>query len=544
MLQRLALFASLARERWAGLSGPQRGLIASFTAVLLIAIALASVFASRPRYAVLFSNLDPTDAGEITAKLREQKIPYRLSSGGRAIEVPADRVYDVRLDLASQGLPQGGSVGFELFDKYNFGMTDFAQQLNYRRAIQGELERTISQLSGVEQARVHLVIPQDRLFQNERQNPSASVVLKLRTGAAPSEEEVSAVVHLVSAAVEGLKPESVTVVDTRGRVLAGGLARSGDEGATAVLTGTALKLQQQYEQHLQDELQSMLDRAFGIGKAVVRVRAEMDFASRETQRETVQPAGSGSNTGVLLSRERVEETYTGAPPAAGGVPGTASNLRPTSLAVGARGTGSYSRTEESENYQVSKSVERIREAPGSVKRLSIGVLVDGSLTSRQRTDIENMISAACGLDTTRGDRVTVASLPFDRKSLQADQADMQRERRQQMYLAYARIGAAVLVMLLFLLLARSALRGRPEPSQEIAALPTQTAEAAAEELAPQSGLLLESAEPAEPSEQPRPHRHIEITDTPVRRLALENPEEVAQLIRTWLLEQTPATSRR
>jgi len=435
-------------------------------------------------------------------------------------------------------------VGFELFDKYNFGMTDFAQQLNYRRAIQGELERTISQLSGVEQARVHLVIPQDRLFQSERQSPSASVVLKLRTGAAPSEEEVSAVVHLVSAAVEGLKPEGVTVVDTRGRVLAGGMAHPGDEGSTAVLTGTALKLQQQYEQHLQDELQSMLDRAFGIGKAVVRVRAEMDFASRETQRETVQPSQPNSNTGVLLSRERVNETYSGTPPTAGGVPGTASNLRPPSLTgMAAQGTGSYTRTEESENYQVSKSVERVKEAPGSVKRLSIGVLVDGSLTPRQRTDIESMISAACGLDTTRGDRVTVASLPFDRKSLQADEADMQRERQQQTYLAYARIGAAVLVMLLFLLLARSALRGTGEP-REVPALPQTGSAEGGQPLPPQEGLILESAEAVGPEEPPRTHRHVEVRDTPVRRLAQENPEEVAQLIRTWLLEQTTAASRR
>lgn len=544
MLQRLSTLTSSVKGKWSGLSGAQRALAASFAAVILITVALGSVLMSRPKYAVLFSNLDPSDAGEITARLREQKVPYRLSSGGRAIEVPADRVYDVRLDLASEGLPQGGSVGFELFDKYNFGMTDFAQQLNYRRAIQGELERTISQLSGVEQARVHVVIPQERLFQSERQSPSASVVLKLRTGEAPSEEEVSAVVHLVSAAVEGLKPEGVTVVDTRGRVLAGGLARSGDDGSTAVLTGSAFKLQQQYEQHLQDELQSMLDRAFGIGKAVVRVRAEMDFTARETQRETVQPARPGSNSGVLLSRERVNETYTGASPSVGGVPGTASNLRPPSLTgVSSQGAGSYTRTEESESYQVSKSVERIKEAPGTLKRLSIGVLVDGSLTPRQRTDIESMISAACGLDPTRGDKVTVASLPFDTKSLQADEADMRRERQQQTYLAYARIGAAVLVMLLFLLLARSALRGSLEP-KEVAALPRAQSDEGEAPLPSQGALILESTESAEPEEAPRPRRHIEVKDTPVRRLAEENPEEVAQLIRTWLLEQSPVGTKR
>jgi flagellar M-ring protein FliF len=539
MLQRLSGITSLLQEKWGSLSGSQRALVASFAAVLFMVIAISSVLVSRPKYAVLYSNLDPADAGQIVERLREQKVPYKLSQGGRTIEVPASKVYDVRLNLASEGLPQTGNVGFEIFDKYNFGMTDFAQQMNYRRAVQGELERTISQLNGVEQARVHLVIPQERLFERDRQEPTASVVLKLKHGTTPSEEEVSAVVHLVSSAVEGLKPENVTVVDTRGRLLSSAANRLGADGASPVLTGTALKLQQQYEQHLQDELQTMLDKAFGIGKAVVRVRAELDFSSKETQRELIQPAAPGQKTGVLLSRQRLNETYTGSPNTIGGPPGVASNLRPATGFAGSSSTSSYTRTEETENYQVSKSIERIKETPGSVKRLSIGVLVDGRLTAQQRTDIERMIAAACGLDTSRGDNVSVASLPFDRKSLEADEADMKRERQQQTYLAFARIGAAIVIMLLFLAMVRSTLHKPSEPKEQIAALPESTESA---EVQPQEvgTLILESAEPAEPEAEQRrpPIPQIEERDTTARRLAQENPEEVAQLIRSWMLEQT------
>ncbi|MGQ9581637.1 MAG: flagellar basal-body MS-ring/collar protein FliF, partial [Armatimonadota bacterium] len=273
-LTRLGPFVALSRL-WKELSPAQRLVVAAFASLAFTSVVLIGMALSRPRMAVLFSGLTSEDAGAIAQKLAEQKIPYRLSADGTTIEVPANKVYDVRLQLATQGLPQGGTVGFELFDKSNFGMTEFAERLNYQRALQGELQRTIKQLAPVVDARVHIVMPEEKLYTSEQNPVTASVVLRLRRDRPLSDGQVGGIVHLVSSAVEGLKPSNITVIDTEGNVLSEAVTLAGSGGQ--LLTAAQTKLKRQYEIELAANLQGMLARIVGPDKAVVRVSAELNF---------------------------------------------------------------------------------------------------------------------------------------------------------------------------------------------------------------------------------------------------------------------------
>src|SRR5512138_18325 len=204
------------------LSPGKRMLIAGVAFLSVMAFAVLIFVANRTDYRPLFANLTSEDAGEIVKKLKEQKVPYQISSDGKALMVPADKVYELRLSLASDGLPQGGGVGFEIFDRKNFGVTEFVQKLNYQRALQGELSRTITQLAGVEQARVHLTIPEKSLFKENEKPATASVVLKMKSNRTLRESDVQGIVHLVASSVEGMDPDHVSVLDGRGKILSKG----------------------------------------------------------------------------------------------------------------------------------------------------------------------------------------------------------------------------------------------------------------------------------------------------------------------------------
>jgi flagellar M-ring protein FliF len=311
-------------QLWTNLTPPQRVIVSFFAAALVVTTVVLAMVASRPDYTVLFSNLRPEDAAAIVQKLRDSKVPYRVTANGTAIEVPSASVYEVRLNLAGQGLPQGGNVGFEIFDKNSLGVTDFSQKMSYLRALQGELQRTISSLDGVSDARVHIVLPDDSLYSSEKKDASASVLLRLDGSRPPSDEQVAGIVNLVSAAVEGLKPERVSVVDTRGNVLADG---SGQGRDSLRLTATQLDIKRAAERAIRSDVESMLDRVAGPGKAVVRVSARMSFDQKQTTSEIFEPAGGGTQ-GVIASQERTREVYGAGARSVGGVPGTASNVQP------------------------------------------------------------------------------------------------------------------------------------------------------------------------------------------------------------------------
>src|SRR5581483_9029033 len=323
----------------------------------------------RPLMRPLFTNLSESDAAAIVQELRAQKVEYQLDDGGRAVLVPAEKLYDLRLALASRGLPAGGGVGFEVFDKQSLGQTDFLQHLNYQRALQGELARTISQLGGVESARVHLAIPERSLFVSRDRRPSASVVVKLASGRTLARSQIDGIVHLVAASVEGMDADSVTVVDESGHGLT--QDRRGVDATGA--SSAALEYQQAIERDLGERVESMLAAVVGRDRAIARVAATLDFSRVERTEETYDPDKT-----ALKSTHTTREQNAGARPA-GGVAGAQANLTNEKPQPAEPGEGPKSeRRDEAQNFEVSKVVSRTVGAAGSVKQLSVAVLIDGT----------------------------------------------------------------------------------------------------------------------------------------------------------------------
>jgi flagellar M-ring protein FliF len=272
------------KKTWTNFSTGQKFSIIGIFAVVVLGLAVLPFVINSTEYGVLYSDLEQQEAGKIVEKLRESRIQYRLS--GNSVMVPQDRVHELRLTMAMAGLPSSG-VGFELFDKNAFGMTDFVQRLNYQRALQGELTRTISQLDGVEQARVHLALPEQSVFVDQEKKPTASVVLKLRSGAVMGKRQVDGIVHLVASSVEGMQPGGVTVVSSRGEVLFAGNGEEGD----SFLTGNQYDLVQTVERYLEGKAQGMLDDFLGPRRAIVKVSVALNFDRIRTERETYDPDG-------------------------------------------------------------------------------------------------------------------------------------------------------------------------------------------------------------------------------------------------------------
>ncbi|MCK4501820.1 MAG: flagellar M-ring protein FliF, partial [Desulfuromonadales bacterium] len=362
-------------------------------------------------YNLLFANLPSRDAASVVDWLKGHKIPYRLTDGGRDIMIPADKVYEARIQLAGSGLTSEG-VGFEIFDKQSFGMTDFAQKINYRRALQGELMRTISSLAPVEAARVHLALPEKRLFKNQQQVATASVIVKLTSGRSLKESQLQGIIHLVAGSVEGLESENVTVVDSSGKAL----SKSNVDAVAGPATPGMLNYQQTLQQRLENSAQSLLDRALGAGNSLVRVNVAVDFDQREKVEESLDPKGA-----VIVSEQSsVEE---GSSEISSGVPGVVSNLGGGAAATAT--TTPASRTEETVNYELSKVVSKTVESVGTLKTLSVSVLVADRVTpganGEQPTSaprsveelqgIEKMVRTALGISDTRGDQISVVSMP-------------------------------------------------------------------------------------------------------------------------------------
>ncbi|OIP35408.1 MAG: flagellar M-ring protein FliF [Deltaproteobacteria bacterium CG2_30_66_27] len=390
---------------------------ATGVAVIVASVALvilAFSWSQKEEYHVLYSNLSEADAGQIVQKLKEMKVPYRAEAGG--ILVPADRVYEARLHLASQGLPQGGGVGFELFDKTSFGTTEFVQKLNYKRALQGELARTVMAIGAVEQCRVHLAIPEKSLFarEGESERPTASVLVKLRQGKTLSSGQVDGIVHLVASSVEGLNSQEITVVDAKGNVL------SKPSGDVAGLSASQFDFQSSYSKDLEARIISILEPVVGKGKVRAKVSAVIDFSRNETTEEKFDPDGQ-----VVRSEQKQNEKSTTM--GAGGVPGVASNLPGKRTVAATPSQGQSEKQSQTVNYEMTKVTSHTVNAPGLVKKLTAAVLVDGTYTPQQGSkdmkytprseeDVrryEELVRETMGFTESRGDQIKVVNMPFE-----------------------------------------------------------------------------------------------------------------------------------
>ena len=368
----------------------------------------------------LYTSLAPEDATAMVQKLKESGVDYKVADNGTTLLVPEDKVPELRLEMAGLGLPQKGRIGFEIFDKTNFGVTDFAEHVNYRRAVEGELERTIMALAEVQQARVHVTLPKESVFLESREAAKASILVGLRPGASLSSQNVAAIANLVSSAVEGLTPEAISIVDMRGNLLnrprRDGLA----EGAQ--ITEAALEYRQAIEHDLAVKINNTLEPLLGPDKFRTGVSAEVDMSSGEQSEESYDPTKS-----VMLTSQKTEDS-SGVTHIAAGQPGTASNLPQPPPRPGGNTTGAVRRTENI-TYQSSRTVKHLKLPQGALKRLSIAVLVDhevkwqgqGSQQKRIVTPpapeklktIQAVVATLVGLNTQRGDQLTVETLPFD-----------------------------------------------------------------------------------------------------------------------------------
>ncbi|HAP39561.1 MAG: flagellar M-ring protein FliF [Nitrospira sp.] len=505
----------------------QRLIILLALAGSIAGLVAVTLWTQQPDMQVLYANLAVDDAAGIIDKLKDAKVPYETTNGGTTILVPNAQVHDLRLEMAGQGLPHGGGVGYEIFDRTTMGMSDFVQKLNYRRALQGELARTITQMPEVERARVHLAIPERRLFATEQDRARASVVVSLRANQTLSKAQIQGVVHLVSSSVEGLQARDVTVVDGHGNLLSNS---SSDESAG--LSGTQMEFQRTLEKDIETRIQTMLERIVGVNKAVVRVSSVLDFRKVETTEERYDPNGQ-----VVRSEQRGQEKSNGVNGTTGGVPGVESNVPGgTEAEAGQTSSNSNQTKNETVNYEISRTVSRIVEPTGTIKKLSVAVLVDGIYegggkageagaeqqpkkyvprSEEEMKRIEEIVKKAMGYSTERQDQVEVVNVQFglgvEEPAGAAVEAAADSTRAWMPYIRYA-VGGVLFFLILFMVV-------RPLMTMLVASAP-----APVESDTPALPASVGQVEAAISGKQP-----AQILD-----MAKNNPANTAVVVKQWL----------
>jgi len=533
------------------------------TTILLVAALVAggiygfTQYQREAGFRPLYTTLAPEDAALVVQRLKESGVAYRISTNGTMISVPEDRVAELRLDMAGAGLPKSGRIGFEIFDKTNLGMTDFAEHVNYRRALEGELERSVMALNEVEQARVHISFPQESVFQEARQPAKASVLLRLRGSAQLPESAIPAITHLISSAVEGLAPDAVSVLDMRGNLLSRAKRTGNDVGSSSGTSEAALEYRHSVEQDLTTKLDATLEPLVGAGRFRAAVSADTDLTSGEQSEEHFDPTQS-----VMVSSQKSEDVSSPSHTAAG-IPGTASNLpdpAPAPVSVG----GGSSRKTESVNYQSSRTVKRTVLPQGGIKRLSVSVLIDhevhfegsGAQAKRVLTPptperlkvIHDLAAAAVGFNMERGDQLIVESLPFESTvnleqpgtspaPVEAPLSPMEQLKKNPKMLFGAAGGAAVVLAGVFFLVFKMLKKSPPPPAQvrPTESLPPAGAEAAsAQKLGASDTWAPSLGASALPALAPA---RIEVLTNQIRDTAQKDGEICAGVLRGWLREE-------
>ncbi len=529
MFENLSERFNQSREVFAAMPPARKVLLASVVAAAIASFVVLLLWTNKTEYDVLFGGLTQEDAGAIVEQLDKKKIPYRLTQNGSVVEVPQEVVQETRLFLATQGLPAGGSIGMEMFNETRLGETDFLQHLNYQRALQGELERTIMKFPAVLQARIHLNIPKETLFIEEERPPTASVVLSLKRGRELSTAQIKGIVHLVASSVEGLDDKNISVVDT-----SGGLLYSKDDGAeTGMMTATQLEQRRAMEKRLGDRITSMLERIVGPQKALSRVTAELTFNRISTSEEVYDPDRT-----AIRSEQRLSEKNLGPAKGAEGIPQSSFELgtgNEQQDEAGPRGEV-YERNEETTNYEITKINRQIITPAGDVKRLSVAVLVDGiyeevvkdgetsqTYIPRPQTELDKLselVKSAVGYDETRGDAVVVQSVPF---YLEKRPTPGWWAMPMDYVSQYGRTALNILLIVLFFLFIV-----RP-------ILAWLRREVAPEAPATEPAALLEGE--GEAAEMlPGKMEKGQLTRDQVLQLAQQDPERTVNLIRAWIDE--------
>lgn len=394
-----------AGKKYAELGQATRMLVAGVLSLATVIAVVALIFGTGSTEQYAFTNLGPEDSSDVAAALKAAGISFRAEAGGSAISVSASQVHEARLMLAAQGLPRGGGVGFELFDRGDFGASEFTQRVNLRRATEGELARTIARLQAVRSARVHVTLPEKGLYRDDDRRATAAVVVNLHPGRKMQERELAGVRHLVASAVAGLNPESVTVVDQRGTVL------SGDMSATAKLA----KQQRDIESGLEQRITDLIEPALGAGSVVAKVTAVLDTTEVETTQDNYDP-----DSATVRSEHKTTETINADGTTGQGVAGAAANAPIAAVPGGGSGSSrtQTARDDETKNYEIAKKVTRTISRTPRVVRVSAAVLIDGK-DGKPRVEAEvrrwaDLAKNAIGFDVQRGDTFEISSALFNR----------------------------------------------------------------------------------------------------------------------------------
>jgi flagellar M-ring protein FliF len=402
-------------------------------AAILAVMSGVWMWSQQPDYRVLFSNFSDRDGGAIVASLQQMNVPYKFADGGGAILVPASQVHEARLKLASQGLPKGGNVGFELMENQKLGVSQFLEQVNFQRALEGELARSIQSVAAVQDARVHLALPKASVFVREQQKPTASVLLNLRPGRTLDAQQVSAIVHLVASSVPDLPAKNVTVVDQNGNLL----SEAGKQVNANGLDPSQLKYVQELQQSIIKRIESIVTPMVGPENVRAEATADVDFSHIEQAAETYAP-NQTPNASAIRSQQS-SETQSGSPTTASGVPGALSNQPPApatapltapagttpGATASTAATSTNSHKDMTVNYELDKTVKYVQQPMGGLKRLSVAVVVnyrkvvgkDGKATMKplsdaEKTQITELVKEAMGYNKERGDSLEVVNSPF------------------------------------------------------------------------------------------------------------------------------------
>lgn len=544
----LARLAVQFRDLISDMPASRRTAVLIFLGLIISSMTALMMWARQPEFQVLYAGLSQADSAAIVSRLRDKRVPFQLQAGGGAILVPGEQVHEARLALAEEGIPSGGGIGFEIFDRSTLGVTDFVQRVNYQRALQGELARTIGQIRGVESARVHIVMPDRSLFAEQQRRPSASVIVKLAGGAVLPANQVKAIVHLVASAVEGMESKGVTVVDARGNILAGGRPESEEQ----FLSASQMEFKTQLERRLEDRVESMLAKVVGTGRAVARVDVELNMRRVERTRELFDPEKQ-----VVRSERRIKESSESGQAGAGGVPGVQSNISaseqssPSAQAGGGRSAQKSNRVTETVNFEIDKTVERVIEPTGDLRRVSVAVMVDGTYTTpaaggapqfqaRSQAEITNftqLVSAAIGFNQQRGDAIRVVSVPF--QAAVPDGAELGVSAQQEFVLTLVKYVLGLIALaLIFLFVIRPLLAW--VAAVELRARPGREGLAVGPEGVALPGGMMEALGPA--PEPVKTAQQIEAEEArkiyeQVYSFVEENPDKAADLLRGWVKER-------
>lgn len=490
------------------------------TLMTIAAFSLIVWWAGQTQYEVLFYDMSSSETGAVVEKLKESNVSYKIENGGTKILVPTDQVQELRLKFARQGLPESGLVGYEIFDKSNLGMSNFVQQINYRRALEGELSRTLNQMEEIKSSRVHIVIPEEKLFKEDEQSPTASVILTLVSSSGLSQSHIKGIARLISSSIEGLSPENVTIIDSYGNVLSKG------ESSNSMFASSSdqLELQKAVEEELIAKSQEMLEKVVGIGNSITRVNAQLDFETLERTSEIFDPDGQ-----VVRSEQFTNTSSTGTD------------------------TTQTSKESATTKYEINRTLEKVMSSAGGIERLTIAVLINGKYvkfddpedgekfemryeprSEEEIADLTNIVKTAVGFDEERGDKIEVIGMQFSDTGEVTNAGIIEETDFQLDYMDIAKKAGMVLIALAVLFLLRSMSKNTGsvggQPSLQ-ANYPVLSAAKTGTIALPNESDIPKLGESVLPEAVERNKIQSQIS-----RYSIEQSAEATSLLRSWLME--------